>query len=185
MEAVRTIEKKLVEINKGLPKLPKDMTAWLANYAWLLVLLGVTVSILSLFTILPVLLGALGLVSVIEAQYGLSRYGLDAAGWLSVVLSIINLLIVICLEILAIAPLKRKNYRGWELIFIASLVSIIVGIAGSIIVMQPGSLVLSLVVYGIGLYVLFQVREHFAPHVTKNTKASDKKPNLKTAAAKK
>ncbi|MBH2007007.1 hypothetical protein I8H83_00180 [Candidatus Saccharibacteria bacterium] len=178
METVRTLEKQLVEINKGLPKLPKGLTKWLADYGWLLVLIGVVLSVLSLFTVVPALLTALGILSLVGAQYGIFGYGLDLFGWLSAILSIVNLLIVIYLEAVAISPLKDKKYRGWELIFIASLVSITLGAIGSIITLALGSLLVTLVFYAIGLYFLFQVREHFAPHALKE-KVVTTKPEFK------
>lgn len=182
METVRTLERQLVEINKGLPKLPKGLTKWLADYGWLLVLIGVVLSVVTLFTIVPALLTTLGIMSFVGVQYGIYGYGLDVLGWLSVILSIVNLLVVIYLEAVAISPLKAKKYRGWELIFIASLVSIVLGAIGSIITLEIGSLVVTIVFYAIGLYFLFQLRDHFAPHVAKE-KITAKKPEFKAAAA--
>ena len=179
MDTVRTLENQLVEFNKGLPKLPKGLTAWLAEYGWIFVLIGVVLSVLSLVTIVPTISTIIGVSSLLNFQ----SYGFYTLGWLSLLLSIVNLLIVIYLEGVAIAPLKDKKYRGWTLIFIASLVSIVFGVAGSLITLQLGSLVVGVLFYAIGLYVLFQVREHFVAHTTKE-KVATTKPAFKAAAVK-
>lgn len=182
METVRMIEKQLVEINKGLPKLPRGLTKWLAEYGWLLVLIGVILSVLSLFILLPTLLTVLGVLSITDNIFGLN-YGFGTLSWISFLVTLIATVIVTYLEAVAITPLKTKQYRGWELVFIAGLVSVASSIISSVISLEAGSLVVSLMFYAVGLYVLFQVREYFVPHTAKD-KQPTKKPDFKAAPAK-
>lgn len=183
METVKSLEKQLADINKGLPKLPAGLTKWLAEYGWLLVLIGVVLSVMSLFALVPLLLVAFGIIGVFGAQYGYAGYDVASQlGWLSASISIISLLIVLYLEVVAISPLKAKKYRGWELIFIANLVSLGLGIIGSIIALQFASIIWSLVLSAIGFYILFQLRPHFLPHTAKDKVAHDTKPEFKPAA---
>lgn len=182
METVKSIETKLVDINKGLPQLPISLTKWLADYAWLLVLIGVVLSVMSLFVLVPLLLAAFGLASLIGVGFGLPSYmTYGQLGWLNVLLSVGNLLIVLYLEATAIAPLKDKKYRGWQLIFIANLVSLALGMATSIIALQPESVLWSLLSAAIVFYVLLQVRSYFVAATTKDTVH---KPDLKAAKPK-
>lgn len=182
METVKSIEKQLVDVNKGLPKLPTGFTKWLANYGWLLVLIGVVLSVMSLIALVPLLLIAFGIIGVFDAQYGYVGYDVASQlGWLSTSISVISLLVVLYLEAIAISPLKAKKYRGWELIFIANLISLGLSIIGSIIALQFASIVWALFLSAIGFYVLFQIRPHFVAHAADAPKTT-KKPGFKPAA---
>jgi hypothetical protein len=71
------------------------------------------------------------------------------------------LVISVALEAMAITPLKVKQKRGWDLLFLVSLVTftgaalnaLITGNVNHIIGLVVGTLV--------GLYVLFEVRMYF------------------------
>lgn len=164
METVKSIEKQLVDVNKGLPKLPTGFTKWLANYGWLLVLIGVVLSVMSLIALVPLLLIAFGIIGIFGAQYGYVGYDVASQlGWLSTSISVISLLVVLYLEVIAISPLKAKKYRGWELIFIANLISLGLSIIGSIIALQFASIVWALFLSAIGFYVLCS--DHISSHM--------------------
>lgn len=188
MEMIASLEKQLADINKSLPKLPAGLTKWLADYGWLLVLIGVALSILALIALVPAALVVFGFSTAIGVGSGIAGYGFNplvsSLAWLNVLLSIANLLVVVALEAMAIAPLKDKKHRGWQLIFIASLVSLVVSIVSSLITQEFSSLVLSLVWSAIGFYVLFQIRPHFMGHTAKNEKTAHvaDKPAFKSAA---
>ena len=182
METVTSIEQQLVKINKDLPKLPKGLTKWLAEYAWLLTLIGVVLSVLTLLAFVPLLLTVFGVLSVANLSLGLAgypnTYGSDALGWFSIIVSIVSSLIVLYLEATAITPLKAKQYRGWQLLFCASLISLALTVVSDIITMQVGSIIMSLVFSAIGFYILFQLRPYFA---SAETKTADKKPAFKAS----
>lgn len=186
METVNALEKQLEGVNKGLPKLPKGLTQWLADYAWLLVLIGVVLSVLSLLALIPAALIAFGFSTAVGLGYGISGYGFNplvsSLGWLNVLLSLANLVIVVILEALAVGPLRTKKHRGWQLIFTASLVSVAFSVVTSLVMMQLNSLIFSLIWMAIGLYILFQVRPHFLPHAATKQAKTTNKPEFKAAA---
>lgn len=187
MEIVDSLEKQLVETNKGLPKLPAGLTKWLADYGWLLTLISVVLGALSLLALIPAALLAFGLSTAVGVGYGLSGYGysplVSSFAWLSILLSLVNLILIIVIEAMAISPLKAKKHRGWQLVFIASLISLIFSVASNLVTMQLSSLVVGLVAYALGLYVLFQLRPHFLPH-TAHDKKAEHKPAFKPAEKK-
>lgn len=180
METVKSIEQQLIKINQDLPKLPKGLTKWLAEYAWLLTLIGVVLSVMTLLAFVPIVLTAFGVVSTANLGLGLAgyntTYGFDMLGWLGMIVSIVSALIVLYLEAIAITPLRIKQYRGWQLLFFASLVSLALTVVSDIIAMQIVSIIMSLVFSAIGFYILFQLRPYFVPAATKTT---EKKPAFK------
>ncbi len=183
MDTVKSIEAQLVDLNKTLPKLPAGLTKWLADYGWLLVLISVILSIMTLVTLVPLLLLAFGVSTAVGVGNLFAGYGFNPAiaplAWLSISISFVTLLFAIVVEAMAITPLKNKQHRGWQLIFIVMLVSTALSIVASIVTLQPGSLVINLVVYAIGFYVLFQLRPHFMPQATTSKKAPAYKPAQK------
>lgn len=187
METIESLEKQLADINKGLPKLPAGLTKWLADYGWLLTLIGVVLGALGLLALIPVALVAFGLSTAVGVGYGISGYGFNplvsSLAWLSILLSLINLILIIVIEAMAISPLKAKQHRGWQLIFLASLVSFVFSVASDLIAMELGSLVFGLLVYAIGFYVLFQLRPHFLPHTARDKK-TETTPAFKAAQKK-
>ncbi len=168
MDTVKSIEKQLIELNKGLPKLPTGLTKWLADYGWIIVLIGVIFAIMALVTLVPLLLVAFGVSTAVGVGNLFGGYGfsplIGSLAWLSMSVSFVNFVILIILEAMAVTPLKNKQYRGWQLIFIAYLISLALGVITSIVTANISSLLTNLVVFAIGAYVLFQIRPHFVPH---------------------
>lgn len=171
MDTIRSLEAQLVEINKSLPKLPKGFTKWLADCAWIFTLLAVIFSIITLVMLVPVLLVALGISTVAGLGTMFAGYGFNPLitplAWLSVLLSFVTLIISVVIESMAVSPLKQKQHRGWQLIFAVALISTAIGVVSSIVTAQLGSLIVNLVFYAIGFYVLLQVRPYFLQHAKK------------------
>ena len=64
--------------------------------------------------------------------------------------------------LMAFAPLKLKAQRGWDLLFLASLINIVYGVAQIFISGRGvGDFILSLIGTAIGLYLLFQVKDYY------------------------
>lgn len=181
MDTVKSLEKQLLEVNKGLPKLPAGLTKWLADNGWLLVLIGIVFSITALVMVVPLMLIAFGISTTVGVGNMMSGYGftplIGSLAWLSTSLSFVNFLIIIVLEAKAVTPLKNKLIRGWQLIFIASLINLAFSVFTNIVTGSLSSLILGLIVYAFGFYVLAQLHPHFVPHAA----TKDKKPAFKAA----
>ncbi|HEY0965508.1 MAG TPA: hypothetical protein VGE13_03455 [Candidatus Saccharimonadales bacterium] len=160
MGIVENIEKSGVEMFKQAPHLPKNVRDWITNNAWWIVLIGVILSILSVLSLVPILAGA----SVINSMYAAyapyaaaSNGNFIIAAWVS----LIFLAVVVYLEAMAIKPLQAKTKRGWDLVFLAFLVSIASSLVNFVITMQVSSLLGIVLAVVIGGYFLFEARGGF------------------------
>ncbi|NCU39207.1 hypothetical protein EOL96_09370 [Candidatus Saccharibacteria bacterium] len=175
MKVVSDLESYLVKVSKKLPHLPKKFLDWLYENVWWLVLVGVVLS-------------AVVIVSTIQ-WYGLffaDMFGIVGHGGganavgLGIILSGVLGIIAVVVYGMAIMPLKEKRKRGWDLLFLASLISV----AGSIVsALSSGWMVASnLLGVAIGLaidwYFLFEIRGHYVSEA----KSSDKNSQEKTSS---
>lgn len=162
MEFIHSIEKTLAEWFKGLPHLPKDISKWLADNAWWLTLAGLIVSGLLILSALSFVMSINAATSGLMA-YAYAYSGVSAASvWASFWVSVAFFAVIATVEVMAIKPLKAKQSKGWELLFIAMLLSATSGVVGAIVSYNIGSILGSLIGLAIGLYILFEVREYFA-----------------------
>lgn len=159
MEYVRSIEKTMKDWYKDLPHLPKELSKWLAQNAWSLTLIGVVFGVISL-------LGTLSLVGVGMAYAGLIApvVGIALTGlWLWIAF----FAVVLAIEAMAIVPLKAMQRRGWELMFLALLISSAGGVASDVLRGNVSGVLGSVIGFAIGSYVLLEVDHYFAAKATK------------------
>lgn len=118
-----------------------------------------------------VILGALGIIgilttltvgtAVLTAMAGVAGAAVSGVVWVSALISIAVLVVTLILEAMAIQPLKAVQKRGWNLIFLSTLV----GAAGSavreIVSGQVIHLLWTIIWAAIGLYLLFELRGHY------------------------
>lgn len=177
MEQLHRFEKTVAGWYKDAPRLPKDVTKWLADNAWWIVIIGVVLSALALWGALA----AFGFVSSVVSQLGgVYGYGVMsgavAQSWLPLTLSVVQLVIVVLLQVAAINPLRAKAKRGWTLLFAAFLVSFVFSVVSDLIAFDLAGIVVMTLFSAIGLYVLFEVRSYFGVKV-----APEHKPATKVA----
>ena len=176
MKVVSDLESYLVKVSKKLPHLPKKFLDWLYENVWWLVLVGVVLS-------------AVVIVSTIQ-WYGLffaDMFGIVGHGGganavgLGIILSGVLGIIAVVVYGMAIMPLKEKQKRGWDLLFLASLISaagllISALFSGWMLVSNLFGLVIGL---AISWYLLFELRGQYVS----DSKSSDKKSQEKTSSA--
>ena len=81
MEIVKDIEKVLVEQFAKVPfHLPKDARAWLGTNLWLIVLIGIILSVIGIFSVLQLLFFATSIASVYGVEYLETRWQTSAFG---------------------------------------------------------------------------------------------------------
>lgn len=156
MQQLHSLEESLARVFKDLPHLPKGLRDWLVENAWWIVIIGVILGAIGVLGLLPTLLVGSAFVSYYA--------GAMAGGSLMVsgLVSIAVLVLTIVIEAMAIQPLKAKKKRGWDLLFLASLI----GIAGSLVSAVVGGniiggLVGTAIGAAIGFYILFELRGHY------------------------
>lgn len=161
MESIHSIEKTLAEWFKGLPHLPKNISKWLADNAWWLTLAGLIISGLLILSTLSFVM-AFNTASGGLLGYAYAYAGVSAASiWGSFWVALAFFAVIATVEVMAIKPLKAKQSKGWELIFLATLLSTASGVVSSIVNFSIGSILGSLIGLAIGLYILFEVRGYF------------------------
>lgn len=156
MQQLSSLEESLAKALKDVPHLPKGLRDWLVENAWWLVIVGVAFGVIALFSLIPSLFVAASFVSAyVGAGYG-------TAIIISGVIAIVVLIATIVIEAMAIQPLKEKRKRGWDLLFLSSLIgiggSLVQAVVGGNIV---GGILMVAVTAVIAFYLLFELRPHY------------------------
>lgn len=172
MGALQSLEDQLSGLFKDLPALPKGAKDALVQYwPYLALALGVLQ-----------LLAAWGLWNLASYTNAWLDYASRVAGtsvgysdaekmviYGGVVLLVANAVIFF----MAYAPLLKKAKKGWDLLFLATIINLVYGIVQIFMTSRGiGSFIGSLVGTAIGLYLLFQIRDHYTAKAKKATKTS-------------
>lgn len=155
MEIVTKVEQMVSGWMKDLPHLPKELTKWLAENAWWLTIIGVVV-------------GGFGILGVLSAMTAgsalLGALGVPALGGMLLVGSLVSLAGTaagVVVEAMAISPLKAMQKKGWDLMFLATLVSFAGAVVSSLIGVNIVGVLMSAVGAAISFYVLLEVKSYF------------------------
>ncbi|HEU5186961.1 MAG TPA: hypothetical protein VFT87_00495 [Candidatus Saccharimonadales bacterium] len=99
------------------------------------------------------------MLSVTDAAYGYAPMMQRYTGfiWLGFLLLLVEAIIMF----VAFSPLQQRSRRGWMLMYWVSLINIAYALLYLFISFNPVSLVVSLVASGVGLYLLFQIRDYY------------------------
>lgn len=158
MEATKPLESKIAEMHKGLPHLPLGFRAWLTENIWWLAIIGLVLTLIGVLTSLQAL-STLNMYSGLAASYGVVYAQSQTVIWVTIA----GLIVEAVLLGMAISPLKAKLEKGWRLLFILSLLSIVVSVLS--VVLGGGYYASSLVGLVIGTaiswYLLFEIRDGF------------------------
>lgn len=147
------VEKQLEEWYKGMPKLPKNVSKWIAKYAWVFVLVG---AVLMTFASLS-LLAALGILST-ATVYGSVHYNYGFFGWIALA----ALVVYVIFSFKAVSPLKAMKAEGWKLLFYLEFFYMAFGLMQWLA--RPaavGNLFGPILGAAIGFYFLFQIKEYY------------------------
>lgn len=161
MEIVKQLETTIEGWLKPVPHLPADWRKWLSENVWWLVIISVVVTAYAMVNIYQ---AATALDSL---RSYLSYFNADvSSGWsTSMMVSMALLAVSTVVMVMAISPLKEHKKRGWDLLFIATLVSVLSTVASSLVMFNVGNLISSLIGAAIGgaigMYLLFEIRSHF------------------------
>lgn len=165
MSAMQSLEKNLDDLLvKQAPPLPSNAKRALVQYLpWISLILG----LLTLYSVYTVWHWAhladnlINYANSISAAYGgpiVSANRLTVGIWLGLVILAIEAL----LYIFAFPGLKDRKRAGWDLLFYASIINIAYGV---VILFTDygglGSLIWTIIGSGIGLYLLFQIRDSY------------------------
>jgi ABC-type glycerol-3-phosphate transport system permease component len=140
---------------KDVPHLPKGFTKWLAENSWWLTIIGV---VLSVFAVLSLLVAMTAGSAVLVAVGAASLGGMF---FISSLVTLVGTGVAVIVEAMAIAPLKEMKKRGWDLMFFALLVSVALGIVGSLLNINIVGILFGLIGAAIGAYVALELKPYF------------------------
>jgi len=176
MEAVHNLEKTIAEWYKSAPHLPKGGREWLADNVWWLALVGAILSVLGLFTIVPLFLAALALTAAV-VPYAVTYYqGAFGIAWLGFLISIVSYIATALLLAVAVKPLKVKSKKGWDFLFLSYVINFGLSVIGALVALNVFGVVGALIGAAIGGYFLFEIYEYFGvKHKSEPKKVAEKK----------
>lgn len=166
MELVTKAEKQLAEWFKGAPHLSDSARESLAKaWPWIAVVFGV-LQVLAAW-------GLYGLTQLADRYFEAANIytaaltgetvGLSATDKTFIYLAIAVLLVDAVILLMAYKPLKERARRGWDLLFLASLINVAYGVVTVFVDGRGlGSLVWSMIGSAVGFYLLFEVQNKFA-----------------------
>lgn len=162
MDLVHKAEKALEPPIASLPPLPKDAKKFLAGlFPWLALISGIF-QLLGAWWLYDAYRRAGEYIDVLNRWAGAYGYneGLTAWVWLAVIFLIIDGIILL----MAFPKLQKKEKAGWDLLLLAALINVVYGVITLFIDGSRGglgNLIWTLLWSGVGLYILFQIRESF------------------------
>lgn len=157
------LEEKLNDllVNKVSAKLPEGGRKGLVTaMPWIALIFGV-LGVFAAFGLLGTISLVSGLVGVADLAVGYGYYGYTALAMPMLWLSLILLGAESVMFLMAFSPLKAHKKRGWDLVFWVSLLNIVYSVASLLIQMNVFSLIFSLAVSLVSLWLLFQVRSYY------------------------
>lgn len=172
MKVVTKLEKTLAGLYKDAPALPNSSRETLAAlWPWLALVFGVLqlAAAWALWRLTRVVDGVLNYyASYVDVRTGLSGYDKTV-----IYAGIVVLAIDAGMLLMAVAPLRARQARGWDLLFLGSLLNVLYAFVSLFIEGRgAGSFILSLLGSAVGFYLLFQVKSKFRPVRTAPHRAS-------------
>lgn len=158
MDALHKLENTMAGWFKQAPHLPANVRTWLADNVWWLVIIGVALAAFAILGLLPILVGASVLTSSFAAYAGVDSGRAMLAAWVGFGF----LVAVVVVEAMAIMPLKEKKKKGWDNLFLATMLTVLSSLVGFVITYGVSNLFGAVLTLLIGGYFLFEIRGHFA-----------------------
>jgi len=172
MEALKSLEDQLVTVFKDLPELPKGIKDALVQWwPYIALALGI-LQLLAAIALFGLVTAASVVITYAGAVTGTAYSGLSLiAAYAGIALLVVDAVIFF----MAFSPLTKKLKRGWDLLFLSTIINVVYGISQVFIGYRGvGSLLGSLVGTAVGLYLLFQIRDRYTSK--KVAKAASDKP---------
>jgi len=165
MALLKQAENSLSNVFKGAPPLSDNAKNSLVRaWPWIALIFGIlqVLAAWSLWGVTRFVDRAADIANIYSVAYN-GRPVYSATDKFAIYLGLLVLLVDGVILLMAYAPLKARSRRGWDLLFLGSLINVVYGIVA---VFEPqrgiGSLVFSLIGSAIGFYLLFQVREKYS-----------------------
>lgn len=165
MSVVKTLETQLEEVFKNAPPLPENAKKSLVNaWPWIALVFGVLqlLAALSLWGIVTAAERAINVANTYSMIYSGQAIGLSAGDKTIIFLAVAMLLVDAVILLKAYPELKKHSRKGWDLLFLASLLNAVYAVVTLFINQRGvGGFLFSLIGSAIGFYLLFQVKAKY------------------------
>ncbi len=165
MAALQTVEDKMAGVFKDLPQLPDSSKEGLAKaWPWLALIFGILqlLAALSLWHLVRFADRVTDLANSLSVYYAGYNAGPSSFDKTVIYLGIVILVVDAIIMLMAFPLLQKRERKGWNLLFLASLINLVYGVVQIFTFDRGiGSFIFSLIGSAIAFYLLFQVREKF------------------------
>lgn len=170
-EKMKKIENLATKWLRPIPHLPVKGQNWLAKNIWWIVLVGLILSILGFLMLIGAIFANLAIMNSAVGYFGYNGAIVYSGWWtFASVVSVLFMIAVIIVSAMAISPLKMMKKRGWDLLFLALVISVTSSIVGAILNFNIFSFIFSIIMAaisaGIGAYFLLEIQSHFKNKIT-------------------
>ena len=163
MDSVKKLEEMVAIWYKNVPHLPATGQKWLSDNIWWLTLIAVILGAIGAFQLL---LASLAVGGLAYSVYGVVLSGIALT---SLAISMALALVCLVLSAMAISPLRAMQRRGWLLLFIVLLISVLSDIVSLVLSWNIFGFIFDLLFAAVGGYFLFEIRSYFGKvHVSKS-----------------
>lgn len=166
MAALQNAEQKLGDLFKGLPPLSKNAKEALANaWPWIALVFGVLqlAAAYWLWKLTQYTSAFNDLANSLSTYYTGESVGLSSMDKTIIYLGIAVLVVDAVILLMAYPHLKTRTRRGWDLLFLGSIINVLYSLVSLFIDGRGfGSFLFGLIGSAVGFYLLFQVRELYA-----------------------
>ncbi len=163
MAALQSAEQKLGDVFKGFPPLSKSVKESLANaWPWIALVFGV-LQLLAAYWLWDLTRRVTVLndfANSFARANGSPEVGLNSADKTLIYMGIAILAVDAVILLMAFPHLKTRARRGWDLLFLGSVINVVYSVVTLFIDGRGfGSFLFGLLGSAVGFYLLFQVRE--------------------------
>lgn len=158
METVTKLEATVAEWYKKAPHLPETARQWIAANSWWMALVAAIITSLTVLGILLPFLLTGAILATIGGVMGV------AVGGLIIIIVLIWLIVAVVNVVLlgmAVNPLKRREKKGWNLIFFVILLNLLAIVVKVMFDFEFASLILGAFGSAVAGYFLFEIRDYF------------------------
>jgi hypothetical protein len=165
MEALQKLEKSLEGLFKDLPSLPASAKKSLVSvWPWIALVFGVIQLAVAwgLWRLMDTVQPYIDLTNQLSQYYGVTRVGYSSFDKTVIYLGIAVLVIDGIILLMAYSPLKKLQRRGWDLLFLGSVLNVLYAVVTIFIDGRGfGSFIGGLIGSAIGFYLLFQIKDAY------------------------
>lgn len=164
MTVVKQLEKTIEGVFKSAPPLPANAkTSLVTAWPWIALIFGI-LQLLAAFGLWGIVTTAERVVNTYASIYS-GQTLLSGFDKLVIYLGIAVLVLDAVILLKAYPELKKQTRKGWDLLFLGSLVNLAYALVSLFINQRGvGSFLFSLLGSAVGFYLLFQVRDRYKSH---------------------